>query len=148
MREIQRNIVAAVIESSDGFLLFGKSRKGGVYQGCWIIPGGGIDEGETKEQALHREIMEETGIDLRNASVRMVSEHRTGSAVKTIDGEEVQVAMKFNDYHAVLATDKVTTEFAANDDLIELAWFAKEDLDGLTLSPPTIELLEDMGYMH
>lgn len=30
-------------------------------QGCWSVPGGGVEEGETAEVAARREIMEETG---------------------------------------------------------------------------------------
>ena len=54
MRRIHRDIVGGFIFSSDSKLLLGKSRKGGVYAGNWIIPGGGIDEGETQLEALAR----------------------------------------------------------------------------------------------
>lgn len=149
MREINRDIVASIIESSDGYLLFGKSRKGGVYQGCWIIPGGGIDDGETREQALHREILEETGIDINTAQVKLLTDWRKGDAVKTLKetGEEVLVHMNFFDYLAVLQTTHQDTITAANDDLIELGWFAKSELKDLTLSPPTVELLKEIGYL-
>jgi 8-oxo-dGTP pyrophosphatase MutT (NUDIX family) len=35
----------------------------------WLTPGGGIDEGETREDAVVREVLEETGLALRVADV-------------------------------------------------------------------------------
>jgi ADP-ribose pyrophosphatase YjhB (NUDIX family) len=56
MRTIHRTIVSALIYSNDGKLLMGKKdpAKGGVYNDCWHIPGGGIEEGEGKIEALTR----------------------------------------------------------------------------------------------
>ena len=57
-----RDIVGAFMFSNDGFVLLGKSGAGGVYQDMWLCPGGGIDPGETKLQALKREVMEEVSL--------------------------------------------------------------------------------------
>lgn len=53
MREIERDIVGGVIISKDNKMLMGKGRNGSVYKDCWLIPGGGVDEGETKLQTLN-----------------------------------------------------------------------------------------------
>ena len=54
--------VEAVI-SKDGSLLFLK-RNNCPVKGEWWFPGGRIRRGETFEEALHREVKEETGLDI------------------------------------------------------------------------------------
>jgi mutator protein MutT len=37
-----------------------------LYPNWWTLPGGRVEEGETSEQAIRREVKEELGIDLRS----------------------------------------------------------------------------------
>ena len=52
--------VYGVILREDNILLVLKTR--GPYKGLWDLPGGRLEKGESKEQALIREISEETGV--------------------------------------------------------------------------------------
>lgn len=54
--------VKAVIKNSQGQLLLLKIPRPNKADSYWDLPGGRIKEGETLEQALQREIEEETGI--------------------------------------------------------------------------------------
>ena len=55
-----RQNAAAVIENSEGLILACERRN---IKGAWQVPQGGIDEGESAEEAVLREVREETGID-------------------------------------------------------------------------------------
>ena len=55
-------VAAAVIR--DGGRIFAAQRGYGPYRGWWEFPGGKIEEGETPEQALAREINEELSADI------------------------------------------------------------------------------------
>ena len=48
----------------DGRILLAKRAEGGLSPGCWSIPGGAIELGETVEDALVREIKEELNVEL------------------------------------------------------------------------------------
>jgi mutator protein MutT len=54
-------VVAGVIEC-DGTVLLARRKVGGPHGALWEFPGGKLEAGETPEQALARELMEEFGI--------------------------------------------------------------------------------------
>lgn len=55
-------VVAAVIE--DGGKYFADQRGYGEWKGWWEFPGGKIEPGETREEALRREIREELDTEI------------------------------------------------------------------------------------
>lgn len=58
-------VVAAVIERNDRRLLIGQRRRSDTSPLKWEFPGGKVEEGETPETALARELKEELGAVLR-----------------------------------------------------------------------------------
>ena len=56
------SVVAAVIRN--GNMIFATQRGYGNYKGWWDFPGGKIEEGETAQQALIREIQEELDTEI------------------------------------------------------------------------------------
>lgn len=54
--------VAGVVISEEGHWLVVKKRYGGL-KGSWSLPAGFVDEGETADQAVLREVKEETGVE-------------------------------------------------------------------------------------
>ena len=71
MEKRYRPNVAAVLQLPDGRVLIGQRSD---YPESWQFPQGGIDRNETPEQALRREVAEETGI--REEAYRIAA--RTG----------------------------------------------------------------------
>jgi 8-oxo-dGTP diphosphatase len=57
-------VVAAVIERSDRRILIGQRRKNDSSPFKWEFPGGKMEDGETAEAALARELREELGATL------------------------------------------------------------------------------------
>lgn len=59
-----RTVVAAVIERSDRRLLIGQRRRNDTSPLKWEFPGGKVQDGESPEVALARELQEELGVTL------------------------------------------------------------------------------------
>ncbi|WP_455353532.1 NUDIX hydrolase [Streptomyces sp. SYSU K217416] len=59
---ITKQVVGAVISDTDGKVLLLHRPAEDYLGGLWELPSGGVDDGETLAEALHREVAEETGI--------------------------------------------------------------------------------------
>jgi 8-oxo-dGTP diphosphatase len=75
--KVQKNptivlVVAAALMADDGRILLQKRRLGTAFGGLWEFPGGKIEDGETPEMALVREIYEELGVQLAVEDVEAV----------------------------------------------------------------------------
>ena len=66
-------VVAAVIRK--GNYVFATQRGYGEYKDWWEFPGGKIEEGETPENALVREIKEELDSDIEVGTLLTTVEH-------------------------------------------------------------------------
>jgi len=62
-----RVVVAAVIERSDRRLLIGQRRRNDTSPLKWEFPGGKVEQNETPEAALARELKEELGATLQKS---------------------------------------------------------------------------------
>lgn len=149
MRTIEREIVGGFIFSKDQKVLLGKNRKGGVYEGSYVVPGGGVEASETYEQALRREMLEETGIDVLTGMVSQINT-ATGEHEKTLHetGERVLVKMTFYDYRVQLSADAERIEVVAEDDWAEPRWFSAEELPSYDIGAPTRSTLQKIGFFE
>ncbi len=80
MRTRQRLAAYALIVDGSGRVLLTRqpdgrrrlARRGQPRLGRWLLPGGGVEHGEHPEQAVTREVLEETGLQVRPGVLREV----------------------------------------------------------------------------
>lgn len=151
MRTIKRDIVGAFIFSSDGKILLGNNRAGGVYENLWVVPGGGVDDGETHEQALIREIAEEIGLDISSAKIEPIQqETHTAQAEKTLreTGERIIADMKFYDFKVTLGIPATEVVLKIEDDFGHAEWFDQQEVSKLNLATPTRKTLRNLAFIR
>ncbi len=149
MRTIKRDIVGGFVFSADAHMLLVKSSKGGVYQGFWLVPGGGVEPGETKHQALARELLEEVNLDVSDAKITLIRDDNSGESEKDLPetGERVLVRMRFHDYKVLIPKNAADIPIQINHELAESMWIPVADLPAARLVEPTMQTLQAMGYL-
>jgi 8-oxo-dGTP diphosphatase len=122
--------VGAVIKDASGrLLLIRRGHEPGA--GLWSLPGGRIEPGETHEQAVAREVLEETGLRVDCGSL-------LGTAELPAPGGAV---IDVSDYQATVTGG----ELAAADDAADARWVTAADLARLPLTDGLADYLAAWG---
>jgi 8-oxo-dGTP diphosphatase len=124
--------VGAIISDATGRLLLIK-RGHEPEAGRWSLPGGRIEPGESDQQALVREVREETGLQV--AAGRLA-----GTVERPWPGGRVLV---IRDYEAVVTGG----DLAAGDDADDARWVSPRDFGGLPLTSGLREALDGWGVL-
>ena len=103
-------------------------------RGRWVIPGGTVELGETLQEAVVREMQEETGLLVRPREVVLVFDRIQR------DGPSVEYHYVIIDY----ACEYVSGELKAGSDADEVALVAPEDLDRYDLPAQALDLVVDV----
>ncbi|MEK6951281.1 MAG: NUDIX domain-containing protein [Nanoarchaeota archaeon] len=124
-----KTCVGAVLYDDVGriFLMTSPKWKG------YLVPGGRIEEGESEEEALRREIREELGIKITDL-------YRAGESVKlaSSDFTDPTVEFHFKSYFARVES----TNIEPNHEITEYGWFTLAEARQLPLLDSTRNLVE------
>jgi 8-oxo-dGTP diphosphatase len=126
-----RVAVGAVVFKEECVLLVRRGQA--PAKDLWAIPGGSVEIGETLQEAAEREILEETGIQIRALK-----------PIYTFDVIDRDAAGKVRFHYVIvdLAADYVMGEPVAGDDALEARWISAREIHGLEVSAATLKLLK------
>jgi ADP-ribose pyrophosphatase YjhB (NUDIX family) len=104
----------AVIVEDDRILLTWYNGEAGKGTPCWSLPGGGVEYDETVEQAIHREVREETGLEVALRTPLTVHSWTGASKLSTRPFKSVRVLYDAEVSGGTLGTLEVggSTDFA------------------------------------
>jgi mutator protein MutT len=121
-------VVAAVIER-DGKFLVARRLRGTHLEGCWEFPGGKAHDGETLDQALKREIMEELNTAIVDTTEIFRASH-------TYPDRTIELHF----FRGTLAGDP---EPALGQ---ELRWISRDEFSTLDFPPADADLLVELAH--
>ena len=125
--------VGAVVHDDDGRLLLVR-RGRHPHRGRWSLPGGRVEAGESPEQAVEREVREETGLSVR-----------AGSPVGRVRIQGDGVVYDVVDLACTLVPPVGTP--VAGDDAADVMFAGAADLAGLDCTPLLVETLREWGVL-
>ena len=125
-------VVAAVIkaENKQGQpIIFATQRGYGEFKGGWEFPGGKIEEGETPQEALKREIMEELDTEIK-----------VGELIDTIEYDYPAFHLSMDCFWAeVISGDLVLKEHEA------AKWLKREELNSVKWLPADVTVIDQIA---
>lgn len=126
--------VGAVVPDGNRVLLVRRAYEPG--KGLWSVPGGLIEVGETVEEAVRREVEEETGVAVRVDRLIGVFDN----IVRDEDGK-VRFHYVLIDYLA----QPVGGEVRLSKETLDACWVNLEDVKNLQMTKTALKLLSQAG---
>lgn len=127
--------VAGLLVNGGRVLLVHQQKDGRRY---WLLPGGGVEEGEQLEDALLREITEECGMP-PTAIRGPIALAETIPPVDTPEGRHILHMI----FAIELAQTSIDSFISSDDAVLGHAFVDQHELDGLDLRPPIHDYLRD-----
>ena len=125
--------VAALVRDEEGRILLQRRSD----DGCWNLPAGAVDPGESPADAVVREVREETGLEVRPVRVAGVFGGRgDGLHVRYANGDEVEFTAIVFECAVVGGALQ-----ADGDETAELGWFHPGERPPLTVEYPLEAML-------
>jgi len=112
------NVVVAGIQENDKWLFIRRAR--GDYQEKWALVGGKINFGETVQNAIIREIREETGLEVKLIGVKSV----LNEILRDTETGEI-----LKQFLIILCNTSVKGGILKETEEGELKWFSEEELE-------------------
>ncbi len=112
-------VVSALIIKNNKVLLI--KRKGEVYKGYWALPGGIINQLEKPDDALLREVHEETGFTIK--SCKLVDAYLIIYAPKGIKRLPSHTSIDLVYQSSLLTSDLNFARIQNNSEVEEIKWF-------------------------
>ena len=106
-------------------------------RGCWSIPGGRVEPGETSQEAVVREVFEETGVRVVVTGVAGYVERPSP------DGGIYEI----EDYYARVEPGTDPHALRAGDDADDVGWFPPHRVEELELSTGLARTLREWGVL-
>lgn len=120
------NVVAALIEKENKILIAKRKTGDPNVFGKWEFPGGKVEVGETEEQAIEREILEE--FEMKIKAVKFVTNNICEYPNKTVNLKLYECKYLSGEFHL--------------HDHSEYKWVLKEDLLNYDLAQADIPLAQ------
>lgn len=123
----KKNIkVTAAIIWQDGKVLITKRPEGTHLEGMWEFPGGKMEESETLEECIVREIKEELGVVIKPVKLLLTVSHEY----------ETKIVDLFIFECILVNGSPLPMEGQA------MKWITPSDMSGYTFPPPDIKVIE------
>ncbi len=108
--------VLCFLHEDDKILLV--KRKNEPFRDSWHLPGGRVEEGESFEEAVKREVKEETGYEIEvKRYLGKWLDREFGFVLNVFEGEIVSGSLR------------------SGDDAKEVRWFQKKEIESLYIAP-------------